>query len=216
MLSAIKGEYRGVARFFKAYRKFWLVLLAFAVALSVISTLFLFSYFSKNADAMVNALFTVAETFEGKEGIINTETGSISAVGLFKNNILAMMLIITLGTVPFIFVPVFTLALNLIIMSVTVTAGTAIGAFSFSGAFMLIAPHGIFEIPALLISAGCGMILCYHLSRRIIKWNQKPEIAANLLTLELLRTFILVVTPLLILAAVTEAYLTPLLFALFA
>ena len=88
------------------------------------------------------------------------------------------------------------------------------GAFDAFGAFLLIAPHGIFEFPALMISAGLGIMLCTFVTSGLIGRNTLA-ISVDHLALELSRTFILIVVPLLIIASVTEAYLTPILFSLF-
>ena len=67
-------------------------------------------------------------------------------------------------------------------------------------------PHGVFEIPALLISGTMGLTFCHSIVRRIL---HLPEpLPLIVLIHELLRTTVLVVLPLLALAAVIEAQVT--------
>lgn len=214
MLSTLVGEYKGVLRFFKAYKRFWLVFTAVMIIISVICGALLWGYFSENSNVIADAINSVSEVFEVKSDIITNEAGVISAIGLFKNNVMATLLITILGIIPFIFSPLISLIINVVIICVTVTAGVAVGAFDAFGAFLLIAPHGIFEFPALMISAGLGIMLCTFVTSGLIGRNTLA-ISVDHLALELSRTFILIVVPLLIIASVTEAYLTPILFSLF-
>ena len=73
-------------------------------------------------------------------------------------------------------------------------------------------PHGIFEIPALLLSLAAGLCLCRNINR-YIRCNEKGMMKP--LLLDLLRVVGLLVVPLLTLAAVMEAYVTPLAMQLF-
>ena len=73
-------------------------------------------------------------------------------------------------------------------------------------------PHGIFEVPALLLSLAAGLCLCRNINR-YIRCNEKGMMKP--LLLDLLRVVGLLVVPLLALAAVMEAYVTPLAMQLF-
>ena len=65
-------------------------------------------------------------------------------------------------------------------------------------------PHGIFEIPAVLISGGLGFLLARAL---IAEWHGAADAAAEARSLA--RLFLRVVIPLLAVAAVVEAFITP-------
>jgi len=65
-------------------------------------------------------------------------------------------------------------------------------------------PHGVFEIPAVLISGGLGFLLARAL---ISEWHGLWDAAAEARSLA--RIFIRVVFPLLLVAAVVEAFITP-------
>ena len=65
-------------------------------------------------------------------------------------------------------------------------------------------PHGIFEIPAFLIAGGLGLLLGQAL---MVEWHGGGDAAAA--TVPLARLFLRVVVPLLAVAAVVEAFITP-------
>jgi stage II sporulation protein M len=65
-------------------------------------------------------------------------------------------------------------------------------------------PHGIFEIPSFLIAGGLGLLLGRAL---IAEWHGGGDAAAA--AVPLARIFIWVVIPLLAVAAVVEAFITP-------
>ena len=71
-----------------------------------------------------------------------------------------------------------------------------------------ILPHGIFELPALLLAGAMGVRLCLEMIRWVLRkpcTHTFPE-----LLMETARFFLLIVTPLLVLAGLAEGYLTPL------
>ena len=73
-------------------------------------------------------------------------------------------------------------------------------------------PHGIFELPALILAFSMGLYICGHLTRRCRRDPAALPLGACLGLAARLLVFLLL--PLLILAALTEAYVTPLAAAL--
>lgn len=69
-----------------------------------------------------------------------------------------------------------------------------------------ILPHGIFEIPALMLSVALGMNLCLQTSKRIFKRESSSPLSLTFLTT--FKSFALLVLPLLVLASFIEAYVT--------
>lgn len=65
-------------------------------------------------------------------------------------------------------------------------------------------PHGIFEIPSFLIAGGLGFLLGQDL---IAEWHNRGDAAAG--ALPLARLFLRIVIPLLAVAAIVEAFITP-------
>ncbi|MEK6906286.1 MAG: stage II sporulation protein M [Nanoarchaeota archaeon] len=134
------------------------------------------------------------------EKLINETTG-LSAFGLvifiFKNNLIASFL----GMVSGIFLSIYPFLAALFngylvgfVASLTVKAG------EISSLWRLL-PHGIFELPAIFISLGFGL----KLGSFIFQDNKILFIRKNFS--ESLRVFILVVIPLLIIAAIIEGML---------
>ena len=74
-------------------------------------------------------------------------------------------------------------------------------------------PHGIFELPALILAFSMGLYICGHLTRRCRRDPAALPLGACLGLAARLLVFLLL--PLLILAALTEAYVTPLAAGLF-
>ena len=68
-------------------------------------------------------------------------------------------------------------------------------------------PHGIFELPALILSCAMGLLLCRTGTERL----RRGEGAAPFFprVMDCLRAFALLAVPLLLIAALAEAYVTP-------
>lgn len=138
------------------------------------------------------------------------DAGNVSAVGLFLNNLRAVVVGALYGLIPFLYLPALSLGANAIILG-------ALGAYYANNGLSLllylsgILPHGIFELPALVLGVACGICLCSNIDHYIRK-NEKGIMKP--LFLNVLRVLCLLV-PLLALAAVMEACVTPLVMELF-
>ena len=138
-----------------------------------------------------------------------SEEGALSAFGLIKNNTTACAMSIILGIIPFIFLTLLSLALNGFMIGIVLGFGKAATGASIIKTFVFgILPHGIFEIPALIISMSMGICLCLNLSMKVFG-RGKEKISKILL--EYIRLFISVILPMILLAGVIEAYITPML-----
>ena len=78
--------------------------------------------------------------------------------------------------------------------------------------FAGIVPHGIFELPALILALSSGIYLCRKVTD-YVRHNEKGVMGP--LMNDLLRLFVMHIIPLLMAAAVIEAYVTPQLLKLF-
>lgn len=139
-------------------------------------------------------------------GVIS-ETGTLSLIDLLLNNWMAILMCVVYGFIPFLFLPV------LILFSNAYLVGVMGAYYHINGIPMLvffagILPHGIFELPALVIAAAMGFILCLTLVKKLLHTPNTPPMKE--LASDTLRTLLLVVFPLLLCAAVVEAYITPL------
>ena len=140
-------------------------------------------------------------------GIVQ-EDGSFNVLALFANNLRAMVLGILYGFIPFLYLPALALGVNAAILGMLASL--------IDGQWLLLAagilPHGIFELPALFLSLAAGLCLCKNINAYIRK-NEKGIMKP--LLLNILRVTVLLVLPLLVIAAVRETYVTPALMQLF-
>lgn len=140
-------------------------------------------------------------------GIVQ-EDGSFNVLALFTNNLRAMVLGVLYGFIPFLYLPALALGVNAAILGMLASL--------IDGQWLLLAagilPHGIFELPALFLSLAAGLCLCKNINVYIRK-NEKGFMKP--LLLNILRVVVLLVLPLLVIAAVMETYVTPALMQLF-
>lgn len=139
-------------------------------------------------------------------GIVQ-EDGSFNVLALFTNNLRAMLLGVLYGFIPFLYLPALALGVNAAILGMLASL--------IDGQWLLAAgilPHGIFELPALFLSLAAGLCLCKNINVYIRK-NEKGVMKP--LLLNILRVVVLLVLPLLVIAAVMETYVTPALMQLF-
>ena len=143
-------------------------------------------------------------------GLVDDE-GAFSALGIFGNNIRAFVVTACYGFIPFVFLPVVSLALN----------GAILGLFAAfyvnNGQSLLvylagILPHGIFELPAMVLAMSCGLYLCRVITD-YVRFNRKGTVKPALANIA--RVMVLNVLPLTAIAAVIEANVTPLILAHF-
>lgn len=144
-------------------------------------------------------------------GIMDSD-GNISPFGLLTNNWSAMLLAVVYGFVPFLFLPAISIVSNGLLIGLLAAwyhgNGISMGLY-LAG----ILPHGIFELPALVIAATCGVCLCRNMSR-IVTSSPRRVPMVDLLS-SLLRVLLFLVMPMTVLAAFLEAYVTPIVMALF-
>ncbi|MEF9922001.1 MAG: stage II sporulation protein M [Anaerovoracaceae bacterium] len=136
------------------------------------------------------------------------EDGTISLVGLFANNLFACAVSIGLGVIPLLFLPAFSILANSIVIGALLGYGEATSTMvAWKSVVFGMLPHGIFELTAMFMSATMGLYLCKIITLKILgKGNEGIWNTIN----EMVRAFVLVLIPLLIIAAVVECYLTPL------
>lgn len=157
-------------------------------------------------DIPVTVISAFNEDIAGS-GVVR-EDGSFDVLALFANNLRAMVLGILYGFIPFLYLPALALGVNAAILGMLASL--------IDGQWLLLAagilPHGIFELPALFLSLAAGLCLCKNINAYIRK-NEKGIMKP--LLLNILRVTVLLVLPLLVIAAVMETYVTPALMQLF-
>ena len=151
---------------------------------------------------------TMISYFEGvveQSGIVS-DGGQILVLNLLANNLLASATSIVYGIIPFLFLPALSIGMNAAMLG-------ALGAmYQKQGLSLLLyaaalVPHGIFEIPALLVAFACGLYLCRTVTRTLLGRETAMPLPQALLSL--VRVYVAVIVPLLVVASVVEAYVTP-------
>ena len=121
---------------------------------------------------------------------------------IFLNNSVKSFFAILLGVL-FAIVPLSFVALNGFVLGVIVYEMVRLKGVLY--AFVLLAPHGVIEIPVILFSSAIGARLGYELIKRIKgEGNVGDELNIGV------RFFIRYILPLLLVAAIIEAFVTPL------
>jgi len=167
----------------------------------VLLTIFTTYLFGQNPDIAKNLLSSVIDKFQG---II--ENGNISPVQLFLNNLQASVLGVLVGLVPFLFLPLFGIFSNAAVLGLVFSSYQATAIPLWKVVILGILPHGIFELTAVFLCYSMGICVCWNLTKKIVG-QRKRENIKDLLQ-NCLRTTVLIVVPLLVIAALVETYVT--------
>lgn len=141
-----------------------------------------------------------------------TDSGTLSPTILLSNNLRACSVAILYGLIPFAYFTALALGTNAMLLGVMAAYYVAEGHSMLLYLAALI-PHGIFELPALVLSFAAGLFLCGQITRRI-RHDETAWPLSQCVTL-VSQTFLFLILPLLAVAALMEAYVTPLFIALF-
>ena len=124
------------------------------------------------------------------------------ALAIFLNNVVKTLLVIILGTlwglVPVVFLAVNGYALGLVLYLSIKSRGVWVS-------LLAIAPHGLFELPGVLLGASIGLMLGVRAFKRMFG---KTETTASGELKRALGFFFVVIVPLLLVAAFVEAFIT--------
>jgi stage II sporulation protein M len=126
----------------------------------------------------------------------------VLALLIFANNAIKTLLVIVLGIafaiVPLAFILVNGLAIGVVLQLTAQSKGLAYS-------ILATVPHGIFELPGILAGAAIGLMLGTKAIRRLFR-RSELKIGAELN--RALKIFASTIVPLLLIGAITEAYLT--------
>ena len=160
----------------------------------------------KNPDASEKLLEMLKDTYGGITALDPFER----MLEIFKNNVstcfMALLGGLVVGIIPFVIV-----VINGVVLGILVELF-----LRKQGAFFVIAailPHGIIELPMVLISVGIGFRLGHAAYLAMIHQKTMRELIYELK--QGVFFYIKIVVPLLLLAALIESYVTPLLIYLF-
>ena len=124
------------------------------------------------------------------------------ALAIFLNNGLKTLAVIVLGTFGGILPLIFLLVNGYVLGLVLHASLQSRGLFVF---FLAIAPHGVFELPAILLGTSIGLMLGARAIKQMLGREERAlgrEVARGL------RFFVTVIVPLLLVAALIEAFVT--------
>ena len=181
---------------------------AIAFPILVMLSFTLCTVFPALRDSLLSMVLSSMESM----GIVN-EDGSLSALALFSNNLRATVFIMVHGLVPFIQLPALALGVNTMALGVLASWYIAQG-YSIVAFLAAVLPHGLAEFPALILAFGVGLYVCGQVTRRLFRRDESALHIWDCLVL-ISRMLLLVLIPLLAVAAILEAYVTPLVAALF-
>jgi stage II sporulation protein M len=219
-MSKLKRLYREEwIRFKTGYAKIFLMAaLAFLLA-AILSH----GYFVRHPEMAQEKLMDLAQRLLEK---IPMDRGAlILYIAIAANNIIASTLALGAGLIPFLFLPVLAVFINGGAMGILSAMLTLKGADLASVLLFGLAPHGVFEIPAFLYACSLGIGINLWLVRLVFRELFTPPEAGAVpeagrggqeesfpaLIARTFRTWLLVIIPLLLLAAFMEAFITPVL-----
>lgn len=160
-------------------------------------------------DAVNEIYANIYEMFDSKN-LVNPD-GTLSFFGILFNNLRAGLVISLFGFVPLLFLPLLFVVLNsgivgafMGIVDVMTTQNVLIMFVKY------ILPHGIFEIPALVIEGAIGTKICAFLCRKIFRKANGEKLLLHIKGC--FGIFAFYVIPMLIIAAFIEAVVLEILF----
>ena len=191
--SVIEAHYPYLRRL-RIYFLASVVLLGIGIVLGVVTI----AYYPGLAQKLENELTGFVKLFRGLP--------KLHLVGaIFLNNALKSLIVIVLGAF-FGLLPIVFLVVNGAAIGIAVIVSShARGVWQ---SILVLLPHGVLELPAVLLATSIGLMLGSHLVRRIFGRTATP------LGHELghaLKFFLTVIVPILIVAAVVEVFITPVL-----
>ncbi len=134
-------------------------------------------------------------------GEITGDTNEILALKIFLNNLQSCLLLF-LGGASLGVVTAFVLAANGLVIGAIIEVVREQEGLPF--VIAAIAPHGIFEVPGFVIAGALGFLLARALWRDL---QGKED--AGVSSIRLGRYFLMIVVPLIAVAAIIEAFITP-------
>lgn len=211
----IRNQFIEAVRFFneRLRRTFVIVLVAYLVIIALGAVA---GTYTGQGSALANASNAVDEAtnIDGSQDDEEVEeTGLSKTIGYILHNGQSDLIIIGLGIIPFVFVSgwyaVFTSVMSGV--SVAVTA-TALGMNPAAVLLVGMLPHGIFEFPAICLSTTTGLYLCSVITRKILR---KDTDTFRVAIINMIRTFLCLILPLTIVAAIVEGNITGMIMSLF-
>lgn len=182
------------------------ILMNIVFFVSAFGCYFVFQAFPEETTKLMGS---ITEMFESK-GLHEKETDLEMSIGLFLNNSFASLLMFLSGSIPIVIMPFIYVIMNGSIIGVLFAFMAIEGEPVLELIVKGILPHGIFEIPAILYAASLGSYISLTIIKKLIGGKYK-EIKLWDEYKKTFASFLIVVIPLLIIAAIVEGFITPVL-----
>lgn len=157
--------------------------------------LILINQFPHMTDSLEESLHAFIKQFRGLSKLK-------LAAAIFLNNSVKTLVVILLG-IFFGIVPAFFLIVNGAALAVVLTLSTESRGIGLS--LLSVVPHGILELPAVFLGTAIGLMLGAMFTHRL---TAKSEISIGAEFGQALKFFVILIVPLLMVAALVEAYVT--------
>jgi stage II sporulation protein M len=193
-------------RFKKDYVKIFLLIMV----ISLTASLFFYFFLVANEEITMMGMEQLVEVFE-ELGM----TPGMSQLEMFNlilmQNLRASLVTIALGIIPIVVLPLASPALTTISVSVVMAFVKIQEGNVLNTVLYTILPHGVVELPALFISGSVGVFLSLNVLRKIFPREDEEEVQLQPIIVQAVRTYFLVIVPLIVVAALLESFLTPVL-----
>jgi len=167
-----------------------------------------YNYYIQNPHKTKNKIyFTHEKSFEKSHRI--SQDSLKLFIEIFWGNIMISLKSIALGFIPFLFLSIFgvlSLSMPIGLFLAGAKLFTEIDQFSL---FVSLFTHGIFEFPASLYASSIGVYLTIQTSKMILPKFRSKAVSLRTLCKQAIHSFILIVLPLLMIAAFIEAFISP-------
>lgn len=202
--------FKGVWSDLRTYkREFWVAVLIYVIAL--VAT-FAIGWFVFGEDELRAHLLEIKKSF-ASSGMKDSNTPFMDMVFLFIKNTRAAIMMMVLGLIPFGIGTALAIGMNGALVGFVLLAGEVMNGQAFEMFIFGILPHGITEIGAFLIASALGFKLTVVMTKKL----RKKELVEPLKVVwkRSVRLFFVVVVPLLVVSAILEAYVTPVILRIF-
>jgi len=181
------------------------------IQLSALFTGLFYFAFLENPDTMKEVMGTIVQKLKD-EGIfgLREEFSFLLVLKIFYLNLRSTALFTALGLAPFLLGAVLFLIVLPVLLGVSLAVTVSKG-FDFMTFFKLTAPHGIFELCAVFYGMSLGIYLSKELTKKLFFRSLTPPVPLSVMSRQIFQSYVLVVAPLLALAAIIEVSVTPLL-----
>ena len=207
-MSFLLSRYLEEWKYFKAKLRFGLLLIA---VIFLLSTILFYIGFSQNPQMATKVIKYVAKQFrsEGFYGPYRFNT----CLKIFAHNATVNLLIGVSGIIPFLFIPIWILLASANVLGAIIAALQIKGISALQAIFLAVLPHAIFELPATFYSTSIGILICVECSRKLIRKQgmETRSLSIPKILKNAVRSYVLIIGPLLALAGAIETFITPLL-----